>query len=220
MFLDDSACNLASLNLLAFYDPKTDTFDVDQYRAAIRIFITAQDILVDNASYPTEKIARNSHDFRPLGLGYANLGALLMARGVAYDSGEGRAYAAMLTAIMTGEAYCHSARLARNMPVLTPADAELREETARLLTTVSPAQTGACPGWFLNKTPFLDVIRKHQVNVDALSIAPLTSVPKELYETATAVWAEALELGKRSGYRNAQVTAPGTHRHHRFSYGL
>ena len=206
MFLDDSSCNLASLNLLAFYDPTTDTFDADRYRAAIRIFITAQDILVDNASYPTEKITCNSHDFRPLGLGYANLGALLMARGVAYDSEEGRAYAAMLTAIMTGEAYCQSARLAHNMPVLMPANADLRKETDRLLAEVSPVRTGACPGWFLNKTPFLDVIRKHQVNVDALSIAPLTSVPKELYETATAVWAEALELGKRSGYRNAQVT--------------
>jgi ribonucleoside-diphosphate reductase alpha chain len=206
MFLDDSSCNLASLNLLAFYSPATGTFDIERFRAAVRIFVIAQDILVDNASYPTEKITRNSHDFRPLGLGYANLGALLMARGVPYDSEHGRAYAATLTAIMTGEAYCQSARMARHLPVLTAADANLGKQTDQLLAEVSHRRTGACPGWLLNATPFLDVIRKHQSYVELHSIAPQTGVPKEFYETATRVWAEALELGKHSGYRNAQLT--------------
>src|SRR5438552_5721011 len=111
MFLDDSACNLASLNLMRFYSD-ANGFDVEAYRSALRVVITAQEITVDNASYPTEAIERNSHAFRPLGIGYANLGALLMARGLPYDSDEGRDYAAAVTSILSGESYAQSARIA------------------------------------------------------------------------------------------------------------
>ena len=117
MFMDDSACNLASLNLMKF--APNGSFDVAAYRHAVDILITAQEILVDNSGYPTEAITRNSHDFRPLGLGYANLGALLMASGLPYDSDAGRDYAACLTAIMCGEAYLQSARMAEACPSLT-----------------------------------------------------------------------------------------------------
>src|SRR6188508_1482548 len=119
MFLDDSACNLASLNLLKF--APNGTFDVEAYRHAVDVLITAQEILVDNAGYPTEMIAKNSHDYRPLGLGYANLGALLMAAGLPYDSDAGRDYAACVTAIMCGEAYLQSSRIAESCPPLVPA---------------------------------------------------------------------------------------------------
>ena len=119
MFLDDSACNLASLNLLKF--APNGTFDVDAYRHAVDVIITAQEILVDNAGYPTEMIGRNSHDYRPLGLGYANLGALLMAAGLPYDSDAGRDYAACVTAIMCGEAYLQSSRIAELCEPLGPA---------------------------------------------------------------------------------------------------
>ena len=119
MFLDDSACNLASLNLLKF--APNGTFDVAAYRHAVDVLITAQEILVDNAGYPTEMIAKNSHDYRPLGLGYANLGALLMAAGLPYDSDAGRDYAACVTAIMCGEAYLQSSRIAESCPALVPA---------------------------------------------------------------------------------------------------
>ncbi len=115
MFLDNSACNLASFNLLKFVTP-AGTFDIAAYRAAIDIMITAMEILVDNSGYPTEAIAKNSHDYRPLGLGYANLGALLMAFGLPYDSDAGRDFAATLTAIMCGEAYLQSARIAEKLP--------------------------------------------------------------------------------------------------------
>jgi ribonucleoside-diphosphate reductase alpha chain len=111
MFLDDSACNLASLNLTQFLD-EDGRFDVDGYRHAIRVFITAMEILVDLSSYPTERIAQNSHDYRPLGLGYANLGSLLMILGVPYDSEEGRSICGALTAILTGHAYRVSAEIA------------------------------------------------------------------------------------------------------------
>src|SRR5207249_3038229 len=119
MFLDDSACNLASLNLLKF--APNGTFDVEAYRHAVDVLITAQEILVDNAGYPTEQIMRNSHDYRPLGLGYANLGALLMAAGLPYDSEAGRDYAACVTAIMCGEAYLQSSRIAELCEPLVPA---------------------------------------------------------------------------------------------------
>src|SRR5437879_8069027 len=118
MFLDDSACNLASLNLLKF--APNGTFDVASYRHAVDILITAQEILVDNAGYPTEMIGKNSHDYRPLGLGYANLGALLMAAGLPYDSDAGRDYAACVTAIMCGESYLQSARIAQSCEPLVP----------------------------------------------------------------------------------------------------
>ena len=120
MFLDDSACNLASLNLMKFLKLNGE-FDVPAYRHAVDVMITAQEILVDNAGYPTESISRNSHDYRPLGLGYANLGALLMASGLPYDSDAGRDYAACVTAIMCGEAYLQSARIAEECPQLAPA---------------------------------------------------------------------------------------------------
>ena len=119
MFLDDSACNLASLNLMKF--APNGTFDVEAYRHACDIIITAQEILVDNSGYPTESIARNSHDYRPLGLGYANLGALLMAAGLPYDSDAGRDYAACVTAIMCGEAYLQSSKIAELCQPLAPA---------------------------------------------------------------------------------------------------
>src|ERR1700720_4228942 len=176
MFLDDSACNLASLNLLKF--APNGTFDVEAYRHAVDILITAQEILVDNAGYPTEMIMRNSHDYRPLGLGYANLGALLMAAGLPYDSDAGRDYAACVTAIMCGEAYLQSSRIAELCPALVPATEPTQKGLAETnLGTItdhvgpaapgrpaersSPAPGGACPGWYINREPFLDVIRMH-----------------------------------------------------------
>src|SRR5262249_8913609 len=123
MFLNDSACNLASLNLMKFRREDGE-FDVDGYKHACRIVITAQEIIIDNASYPTEVIGRNSHLFRPLALGYATLGALLMSRGVAYDSDEGRALAGALTAIMTGEAYHQSAIVSRDHVLSDPVSGE------------------------------------------------------------------------------------------------
>ena len=113
MFLDDSACNLASINLMKFVTDDGE-FDAHAFKAACRTFITAQEILVDNSSYPTKAIEKNSHAYRPLGLGYANLGALLMSRGLPYDSDQGRDYAGAITALMTGEAYAQSARVARD----------------------------------------------------------------------------------------------------------
>ncbi len=177
MFLDDSACNLASLNLMKFV--KTDgSFDVEAYRRAIDTVILAQEILVDNAAYPTDKIAKNSHDFRPLGLGYANLGALLMWMGIPYDSDHGRDWAAALTAIMSGQAYLTSARIAEG-------------------------STGPCEGYAINEEPFLDVIRMHR---DSTSRIDSRRVPAHVYENARQCWEQAYELGRVAGYRNAQVT--------------
>jgi ribonucleoside-diphosphate reductase alpha chain len=193
MFLDDSACNLASLNLLKFMKANGE-FDVPAYRHAVDVMITAQEILVDNAGYPTEMIARNSHDYRPLGLGYANLGALLMASGLPYDSDAGRDYAACLTAIMCGQAYLQSARIAEQCPQLAPS-------TSR----ISPQDVGggACPGWYINREPFLDVIRMHRASVNKIN---REAVPANLYEGSRQCWDEALALGERVGYRNSQVT--------------
>ena len=216
MFLDDSACNLASLNLLKF--APNGTFDVEAYRHAVDVLITAQEILVDNAGYPTEMIARNSHDYRPLGLGYANLGALLMAAGLPYDSDAGRDYAACVTAIMCGEAYLQSSRIAESCPPLVPATEPTQKglaETnlgARVAAGDSPAQTerssaampgGACPGWYINREPFLDVIRMHRASVNNIN---KTNVPTSLYESSKATWDEALAHGEKHGYRNSQVT--------------
>jgi ribonucleoside-diphosphate reductase alpha chain len=194
MFLDDSACNLASLNLMKFLKGNGE-FDVPAYRHAVDVMITAQEILVDNAGYPTESITRNSHDYRPLGLGYANLGALLMASGLPYDSPQGRDYAACVTAIMCGEAYLQSARIAEQCPALAPA-------TPR----VSPQDVtgGACPGWYVNREPFLDVIRMHRASVNRVNHKDV--IPGGLIEGAKQCWDEALALGERVGYRNAQVT--------------
>ncbi len=178
MFLNDTACNLASLNLMKFVDASGE-FDVDAYRFAAKVTLTAQEILVDNASYPTPRIEENSHKFRPLGLGYANLGALLMSRGLAYDSDEGRNYAAALTAIMHGEAYKQSAIIARD-------------------------HGGPFVTYDENRAPFLRVIRKHREA--AYQIPADQAVPKDMIAAARAVYDEALELGEANGYRNAQVT--------------
>src|SRR6195256_5653372 len=168
MFLDDSACNLASLNLLKF--APNGTFDVEAYRHAVDVLITAQEILVDNAGYPTDMIMRNSHDYRPLGLGYANLGPLLMAAGLPYDSDAGRDYAACVTAIMCGEAYLQSSRIAEQCEPLTPATEPTKKNLAETnlganvvgsginnpgANSMNPGINnpaaampgGACPGW-------------------------------------------------------------------------
>jgi len=189
MFLNDSACNLASLNLMKFRRDDGE-FDVEGCRHACRILITAQEIIVDNASYPTDAIARNSHAFRPLGLGYANLGALLMSRGVAYDSDAGRALAGALTAIMTGEAYHQSAVIARDHVLRNP-------ETSTLY------DSGAFPAYAPNRESFLDVMRMHRRAVDEIDDR---HVPHEIMAAARACWDSAIALGEQYGYRNAQAT--------------
>ncbi len=175
MFIDDSACNLASINLMKFRQ-EDGSFDYAGFRAACRVFITAQEILVDHASYPTDRIALNSHKFRPLGLGYANLGSLIMANGLAYDSEEGRALAASITAIMHGQAYLTSSEHAGNL--------------------------GPFEGFPLNREPMLRVMEMHRDAVEAIGDAG----PPELVDEAREVWAECLASGRRHGYRNSQVT--------------
>jgi ribonucleoside-diphosphate reductase alpha chain len=201
MFLDDSACNLASLNLLKF--APNGTFDVEAYRHAVDILITAQEILVDNAGYPTEMIAKNSHDYRPLGLGYANLGALLMASGLPYDSDAGRDYAACVTAIMCGQAYLQSSRIAELCEPLVPATEPTKKGLGEtnLGTNVMPG--AACPGWYINREPFLDVIRMHRASVNNIN---KLNVPTAVYEASKQCWDEALAHGEKFGYRNSQVT--------------
>src|ERR1700691_5205156 len=199
MFLDDSACNLASLNLLKF--APNGTFDVEAYRHAVDVLITAQEILVDNAGYPTEMIMRNSHDYRPLGLGYANLGALLMAAGLPYDSDAGRDYAACVTAIMCGEAYLQSSKIAEQCPPLTPATDTVATRLG--ITEAANMPGGACPGWYINREPFLDVIRMHRASVNNIN---KSNVPITLYESSKQCWDEALAHGEKHGYRNSQVT--------------
>ncbi len=201
MFLDDSACNLASMNLLKF--APNGTFDVDAYRQAVDVLITAQEILVDNAGYPTEMIGRNSHDYRPLGLGYANLGALLMAAGLPYDSDGGRDYAACVTAIMCGQAYLQSSKIAELCPPLVPATEPTKKglDQSNLGANLMPG--GACPGWYINREPFLDVIRMHRASVNNIN---KTNVPASLIEASKQCWDEALAHGEKFGYRNAQVT--------------
>ncbi|MBW8747738.1 MAG: vitamin B12-dependent ribonucleotide reductase, partial [Acidobacteria bacterium] len=202
MFLDDSACNLASFNLLKFLTPGGQ-FDISAYRAAIRTVITAMEILVDNSGYPTEAIAKNSHDYRPLGLGYANLGALLMAFGLPYDSDAGRDFAATLTAIMCGDAYWQSSRVAEQCQPLA---------AATPLTQSATREGGACPGFYVNREPFLDVIRLHRASVNEIGksktseegfVAPQLD---ELIEASKDSWDGALAHGEKFGYRNSQVT--------------
>jgi ribonucleoside-diphosphate reductase alpha chain len=218
MFLDDSACNLASLNLLKF--APNGTFDVEAYRQAVDVIITAQEILVDNAGYPTEIIGKNSHDYRPLGLGYANLGALLMAAGLPYDSDAGRDYAACVTGIMCGEAYLQSSRIAEQCEPLTP----ITETVQTRLGVTSPENMpgAACPGWYINREPFLDVIRMHRASVNNIgthnghvgTAAPGRPAERssaanqlpELIEASKQCWDEALAHGEKHGYRNSQVT--------------
>jgi ribonucleoside-diphosphate reductase alpha chain len=216
MFLDDSACNLASLNLLKF--APNGVFDVEAYRHAVDVVITAQEILVDNAGYPTEVIGKNSHDYRPLGLGYANLGALLMAAGLPYDSDAGRDYAACVTAIMCGQAYLQSSKIAEQCGPITPITDTVQ---TRLGVTKSEQMPGAaCPGWYINREPFLDVIRMHRASVNNIGVAhawtagPGRSAERslaasqlpELIEASKACWDEALSSGEKHGYRNSQVT--------------
>jgi len=176
MFLDDTACNLASINLMRFADPDGG-FAADAFRHAVDVAILAQEILVDFSHYPTPTIAANSHDYRPLGLGFANLGALLMAEGIPYDSPEGRGYAAAVTSLMCGEAYLASARIAEAL--------------------------GPFPGFPANREPMLEVIAMHR---DAAHRVPSRGVPLELRRAATDSWDAALEHGRRFGYRNAQAT--------------
>jgi len=176
MFLDDSACNLASLNLMRFRTPDGE-FDVDSFEHAVDIVITAQEILVDNASYPTPAIEKNSHEYRPLGLGYANLGALLMARGLPYDSEEGMNYAATISALMSGRAYSTSALIAKRI--------------------------GPFRGYRINEKPFLNVIDMHRAH--AYKIAE-SGVPGELLDAAIRSWDVALSFGERFGFRNAQIS--------------
>ncbi|MGH9581005.1 MAG: vitamin B12-dependent ribonucleotide reductase, partial [Terriglobales bacterium] len=202
MFLDDSACNLASLNLMKFVGGN-GAIDVEAYRHAVEITITAQEILVDNSGYPTEAIARNSHDYRPLGLGYANLGALLMASGLPYDSDAGRDYAASLTAIMCGQAYLQSARIAEQCPPLAPATE---------LTQTAEIAGGACPGFYVNREPFLDVVRMHRASVNNIGAGteeencPVAAQMPELIEASKSCWDSALAHGEKFGYRNSQMT--------------
>jgi ribonucleoside-diphosphate reductase alpha chain len=208
MFLDDSACNLASFNLLKFITPAA-AFDVEAYRHAIDIMITAMDILVDNAGYPTESIVRNSHDYRPLGLGYANLGALLMAMGLPYDSDAGRDFAAALTAIMCGQSYLQSSVLAEKAPALVSATALCQQ--AQYADGGLAQRGGACPGFYVNREPFLDVIRMHRAEVNKIghmnSSEPFTTPQlASLIAASKDCWDQALAHGEQHGYRNSQVT--------------
>ena len=202
MFLDNSACNLASFNLMKFVTP-AGVFDIPAYRHAISVVITAMEILVDNSGYPTEAIARNSHDYRPLGLGYANLGALLMSFGLPYDSAAGRDLAACLTAIMCGQAYLQSAVLAATCPSLA---------SATPLTASVEREGGACPGFYVNREPFLDVIRMHRAEVNKIGKSRQSGEPfnvpqlDSLIDASRECWDTALAYGERYGYRNSQTT--------------
>ena len=189
LFLDNTACNLASLNLMKFKTADGD-FDVERFKAAVRIFITAQEIIVDNASYPIKEIAENSHIFRTLGLGYANLGSLIMSYGYGYDSVEGRALCGAITAVMTGEAYAQSARMARTMGPFPG------YRDARASGVAKPVARD-------NVAPMLEVIELHRCAVHQISDAKEFA---HLKEEAANTWDNAAELGKRHGYRNAQVT--------------
>ncbi len=202
MFLDNSACNLASFNLLKFLNAG-GAFDIAAYRHAIAVVITAMEILVDHSGYPTESIAKNSHDYRPLGLGYANLGALLMAFGLPYDSDAGRDLAAALTAIICGQAYLQSAAMAGACPALG---------SATPLTASIERQGGACPGFYVNREPFLDVIRMHRAEVNKIGKSRTSGEPfavpqlDALIVASRECWDTALALGEKYGYRNSQVT--------------
>jgi ribonucleoside-diphosphate reductase alpha chain len=176
MFLDDSACNLSSLNLMKFVGPDGQ-FDVEAFRHAVDTMILAQEIIVDNASYPTQNIGDNSHSFRPLGLGFANLGALLMSMGIPYDSDNGRDFAGAITAVMCGQAYLTSSRIAEAV--------------------------GPFEGYAVNEQPFLEVMRMHRDSVSRINRA---NVPVALSQGAQQCWEMVCESGRRHGFRNAQVT--------------
>ncbi|HYI82317.1 MAG TPA: vitamin B12-dependent ribonucleotide reductase, partial [Acetobacteraceae bacterium] len=176
MFLDDTACNLASLNLMRFFDADTG-FDVAAFRHVCEVVISAQEILVGFASYPTERIDENSHKFRPLGIGFANLGALLMARGLPYDSASGRDYAAAITALMSGASYAQSGRIA--------------------------AALGPFAEFETNREPMMRVMRKHR---DAVRKIDPAHAPLELLQAAKKSWDEVIELGDGAGLRNSQIS--------------
>ncbi len=181
----------------------TGTFDIQAYRDAIDVVLTAMEILVDNSGYPTETISRNSHDYRPLGLGYANLGALLMNFGLPYDSDAGRDFAATLTAILCGESYLQSARIAESCKPLA---------AATPLNQGSEDKGGACPGFYSNREPFLDVIRMHRAEVNKIARAKASAEPfvtpqlDQLIAASKDCWDSALAHGEKHGYRNSQVT--------------
>lgn len=180
MFLDDSACNLASLNLVKFFDQSKmsdEKFKVHEFLIAVKTFILAQEFLVDYSSYPTAKIAQNSHDYRPLGLGYANLGSLLMQMGLAYDSDHARAFAGAITAMMTGMAYYTSSELAAKLKPFA--------------------------GFKKNKKSMLNVIKLHQKNLKNIRWELLPSV---YHEICNELWADVVEMGEKQGFRNSQVT--------------
>ncbi|MBI4546438.1 MAG: vitamin B12-dependent ribonucleotide reductase [Ignavibacteriae bacterium] len=176
MFLDDTACNLASLNLMKFLTDDGE-FDVESFCHAVNITISAQEFEVDNASYPTPNITQNSYDYRPLGLGYANLGALLMARGLAYDTEEGRAYSAAITALMCGQAYKQSALIAK--------------------------EVGQFKGFQRNREPMLRVMKMHGLAADRIEDR---YVPGDLLTAARKVWDDAYAIGREYGFKNSQAT--------------
>jgi len=179
MFLDDSACNLASINLMRFRT-EDGKFDVEKFKKTVRTFSIAMDLAVDGSSYPTERITRNSRDFRPLGLGYANLGALLMSMGLAYDSDEGRAVAAAITAIMSGEAYKLSAELA--------------------------GLVGPFPRFEENRESMIEVMKMHRDSVKKIDVEAIPESLRYLINDAWDCWSEAVDVGEKNGYRNSQMT--------------
>ena len=191
MYLDDSACNLASLNLMKFVKDDGE-FDIEGYKHAVRIVFTAQEIIVDNASYPTPRIGENSRDFRPIGLGYANLGALLMNRGLAYDSDTGRAYSAAITALMQSEAALQSARISRD-------------------------QGGPFAGYAVNREPYLKVMNQHR---DAAYRMDRDLIPTDLLDATLTGWDEVVALGEQGGLPQRAAIGPGADRHHRLHDGL
>lgn len=178
-YLDDTACNLASINLMKFRT-EDGNFDVESFKKVVRYFAIAMDLIVDGASYPTEKINRNSRDHRPLGIGYANIGALLMSLGLPYDSDEGRAVAAAITAIMAGEAYKVSAELA--------------------------SLVGPFPAYEKNREPMLEVIKMHRDHVKDIQVSKIPSNLRNLVNEAWDSWSAAAELGEQYGFRNSQMT--------------
>jgi ribonucleoside-diphosphate reductase alpha chain len=190
MFLDDSACNLASLNLMKFNlvdDPNNIGFDINSFERAVDLTILAQEILVNNASYPTPAIEKNSHDYRPLGLGYANLGALLMSKAMPYDSIEGRTYAGLITAVMCGGAYRMSAIIAASKGFFQGYNNDVVDNSSSMLNVIRMHRNAATEIQ-------LDACTKSELNFD------------EFKERATNVWQQALRLGTTHGYRNSQVT--------------
>jgi ribonucleoside-diphosphate reductase alpha chain len=194
MFLDDSACNLASFNLVKFLGENGE-FDSTGFTAAVRLLVIAMDVLVDMAGYPTEKITQTSHDFRPLGLGYANLGALLMNLGLPYDSEDARSMAGAVTSLMGGAATLASAEIASKMGKLAPATSIENDST-----------TGSFPGYAMNSVSMLEVVSKHLAASEVLVQDATTDESRSLAAVAKCLWHDALQSGTVNGFRNAQLT--------------